>query len=46
MANYSPNKVVDILLTLGECNRNYNVFPVIIYMLSYILIVAIQVFGK
>jgi len=23
MANYSPNEVVDILLTLGKCNRNY-----------------------
>ena len=23
MANYTPNEVVDILLTLGECDRNY-----------------------
>jgi len=23
MANYSPNEVVDILLTLGEWNKNY-----------------------
>jgi len=23
MVNYSLNEVVDILLTLGECNRNY-----------------------
>jgi len=23
MANYSSNEVVDILPTLGECNRNY-----------------------
>jgi len=44
MVNYSPNEVMDILLTLGECNRTTDMLPVT--MLSYILIVAIQVSSK
>jgi len=43
MAKYLSNEIMDILLTFGECNRNF-VLPII--MLNYILIVVIHVLNK